>query len=175
MLLYNWCGYPLLNAYLQSRSTKQIQVRLDDNNYDDSELISVKVPAGHLSYYNSSNQFVRVDGQLEINGMQYIFVKRRLFNDSIEMLCIPNQAATHLNKAKSDYFKLLNDVQRRGQDKKSDSHSNKNFAGGDYCIVNGLFHINNLLFPSVNTSCCYSEKLPVYSAFRDERPPQKIA
>ena len=131
ILLFNWCGYQVLTAYLENRANAQLQTKLDSNNYKESELISVKVPVQNLSYYNSSTQFERVEGQIEIHGLQYSYVKRRLFNDSIEMLCIPNRSAIHLKNAKNDFFKLVNDIQRPGQDKKADSHTFKNITG-DY-------------------------------------------
>ncbi|HCL82450.1 MAG TPA: hypothetical protein DIC22_00680, partial [Chitinophagaceae bacterium] len=101
----------MLHAYLENRATKQQQVKLDNHNYDESELVTLKVPAEHLAYHNVSMQFERVDGQIEIGGLQYSYVKRRLFNDSIEMVCIPNPAAMNLKSVKNDFIKLVNDLQ----------------------------------------------------------------
>jgi hypothetical protein len=172
MLLFNWCGYQLLNAYLENRSFLQLRVKLDGNNYSESELISLKVPAANLSYYNCSKQFIRVDGQIEVGGIQYNYVKRRLFNDSIEMICIPNHEATHLNKIKNDFFNLVNDLQHPGQNKKTDSHSNKSFSGDD-CIVNALLKIEHQVFGASLKSVADALKLPRRSSFPEEQPPQK--
>jgi hypothetical protein len=174
ILLFNWCGYHILTAYLESRATGQLQSKLDDNNYKESELISVKVPVENLSYYNSSTQFERVEGQIEIHGLQYSYVKRRLYNDSIEMLCIPNHTVMHLKNAKNDFFKLINDIQRPGQDKKTDTHSYKNFTG-DFWTVNDLFKIENKFYNMQKKPLHYSVLLPSNSQPTDDRPPQKIA
>jgi hypothetical protein len=101
---------------------------LDQNNYSDADLISFKVPAVHLSSYVNSKEFQRVDGQIEIAGVQYNYVKLRYDQDSLELLCIPNKTATNLQTAKNEFFKLVNDLQHPGQSKKSDQH-NSSFKG----------------------------------------------
>ncbi len=174
ILLFNWCGYQFLTAYLENRANIQLQLKLDGNDYRESELISVKVPVENLSYYNTSSQFERVDGQIEIHGLLYSYVKCRLYNDSIEMLCIPNHSATHLKNAKNDFFKLVNDLQRPGQDKKPDSHSYKNITG-DYLAVSDLFKIENRVYNLRKKSMQNSASLPLHSLPTDEHPPQKIA
>jgi hypothetical protein len=164
----------LLNAYFEIRATKQLQIKLDDNNYNESELISVKVPVEHLSYCNSSDQFVRVEGQIEIEGLQYSYVKRRLYNDSIEMLCIPNHTAIHLTKARNEFYKLVNDLRNPGQEKKTDSHISKNFTG-EYCTVDNLLRIENLFSRVQNNYFDFSGTLPFVSLSAEEHPPQVIS
>lgn len=147
ILIFNWCGYRLLTAYMENKADRHFIAQLDNNNYDASELISIKVPASHLTYYTNSTQFERIDGQIEIGGIKYNYVKRRLFNDSLELLCIPNHTATQLQSARDEFFKLVNDLQHTGQSKKSDSHpsSSKN-PSLDYYTVNDPFKITNLNF-----------------------------
>ncbi len=174
ILVFNWCGYRLLTACLEAGANEQLKISLDDNKYDESELISIKVPAERLSYYNNSSQFERVDGEIEIGGLQYNYVKRRLYNDSIEMLCVPNHSAMHLRKADNDFFKLVNNLQRPAQDKKTDSHSYKSFSG-DYFTANDLFNITDPFCNMKKSSFYYSVMLPFGSKFTEERPPQKMA
>jgi hypothetical protein len=77
----------LLFSSLLDKADRELETRLDENRYDESQLISIKVPVTHLSYYNTSDQFERVDGNIEFGGIQYKYVKRRIFNDSLEVLC----------------------------------------------------------------------------------------
>ncbi len=128
LLLFNWVGYQLYTAILQDRADKMMVADLDQNNYSDADLISIKVPAVHLSSYVDSKEFQRVDGTIEIEGVQYNYVKRRYVADYLELLCIPNKTATRLQTAKNEFFKLVNDLQHPGQSKKSDQH-NTSFKG----------------------------------------------
>lgn len=109
--MFNLVGYRLLVTCMQERMDRNMVASLDDNHYDESQLVSVKVPISHLSYYNSSNQFERVDGSVELGGVQYRYVKRRIYNDSLEFLCLPDRAATALQTVKSDFDRLVNGFQ----------------------------------------------------------------
>ena len=154
ILLFSWYGYKLLSFYLEDKANRQLEARLDEDRYDESELISIKVPSTHLSYYNSSTQFERVDGQIEVGGVQYKYVKRRLFNDSLELLCIPNHTAMNLQTARNQFFQLVNDIQQHnGQGKKSDQSLSKTFSPTDYETVSSLtvsrLHYNTIKPPMV--------------------------
>ncbi|MDP4214363.1 MAG: hypothetical protein Q8926_17275 [Bacteroidota bacterium] len=140
LLLFNWVGYEFYTAILQNHADKTMIANLDQNNYSDADLISIKVPAIHLSSYVNSKEFQRVDGSIEIEGVHYNYVKRRFTEDSLELLCIPNKTATSLQTAKNEFFKLVNDLQHPGQSKKSDQHNSsfKGFNAEYYAEVSAL-------------------------------------
>jgi hypothetical protein len=170
ILLFNWFGYRLLISFVEYKVDAQLEAHLDENNYDELQLVSIKAPTTYLSYYNNSKLFERVDGQLEINGVQYKYVKRRLFNDSVELLCIPNQAAMKLRVAKNDYFKLVNDLQHK-ENKKNSSDFSKNIST-DYQPVNTAFLLNDLHFTSSKWAHYVQNSRPLYCASIIENPPE---
>lgn len=106
ILLFNWIGYQLVTGYWRERAKTDLEARLDDDDYDGSQLISIKLPATHLAYYNSSPQFERVNGSLELNGVVYKYVKRRLYNDTLEWLCLPDQGAMKLRASAHKIFDI---------------------------------------------------------------------
>ena len=176
VLCFNWFGYRLLTAYMQTRSDKQLEARLDDNRYDESQLISIKIPS-HLVYSNPSMQFERVDGQVEVGGILYKYVKRRIYNDSLELLCIPNHAAMGLRTAKNEFFQLVNDIQHNGQDNKTNSHpgTSKSPVSPEYLGIDRLFAINSLQaidLPFVFTD--HSSALSSNKPQPAERPPDQF-
>ena len=174
ILFFNWYGYQLLSSYLESRANKQLVARLDQNNYDESQLLSIKVPAAHLSYYNSSTQFERVDGRIEVGGIEYNYVKRRLFNDSLELLCIPNHTAMGLQTAKNEFFKLVNDLQQHnGQGKKSGSHpdASKTFSSTDYDATLALFVMEDRCFTILSRASRNVTAISSAYIFTAEQPP----
>ena len=172
ILLFNWYGFRALTAYLENRADKVLTAGLDDHAYNETDLISLKVPASRLAYYNNSQQFERVDGHIEIRGLQYNYVKRRLFNDSIEMLCIPNPMAIQLKKDKIDFFKLVNDLTAHpGQGKKSGSPSFRSFSA-DYDAVSLSFQIPQLVNNLSPLHSIYNDRLSNPAVLSDDRPPQ---
>jgi hypothetical protein len=122
ILLFNWFGYRFLISLMEDTAKEQLEQRLDETRYDESQLFSIKIPATNLAYYTNSSLFERIDGQIEIEGIQYKYVKRRLYRDSLELLCIPDQAAMRLQTAKINFFQLVYDLQHNLQGKKSGLH-----------------------------------------------------
>ena len=133
VLLFNWGGYHLFTDYLENKADQQLEASLDDNNYKESELISFKVPA-NLPYYTNSENYERVNGEININGVDYKYVKRRMYNDSVELLCIPNVTKTGLENARNDFYRLANDLVSNGASKKSTANHNHTtkFSVQDY-------------------------------------------
>ncbi len=172
LLLFNWIGYELYTAVLQSDADKTMVANIDENNYSDADLISIKVPAVHLSSYVNSKEFQRVDGQIEIAGVQYNYVKRRFAEDSLELLCIPNKTATSLQTAKNEFFKLVNDLQHPGQSKKSDQH-NSSFKGfnAEYYADQQAIAIPDLTLVSLKATDHYLLQIPSVYLTRAGQPP----
>ena len=175
ILFFNWYGYQLLSAYWQNSSDRRLEASLDKDNFDDSQLISLKIPLTTLSYYNASTRFERVDGQIDIHGVHYKYVKRRIYQDSLELLCIPNMAAMKLQTAKNDFFRQVNDLQQQSQGKKSNAHPTKDNAK-DYCpSTTGPIVTNALATTAAPSTGLYvPSRLPSLYAPIAENPPEQL-
>jgi hypothetical protein len=114
---FNVAGYQLVYNYLSNKSDKNLESALDANNYKDEDLITIKQPT-NLPYYTDSKEFQRVDGEVEINGIKYKYVKSRIYNGYLEMLCIPNKAKMQIEESKNDYAKVAHDFQQNDTQKK---------------------------------------------------------
>ena len=77
----------------------------------------LRIPADALPYCNSSRDFQPAEGYIEIGNLRYREVKKRVYNDSVEFLCIIDGAANRLRSAGNDYFSLVNDLQKHGHSK----------------------------------------------------------
>ena len=119
ILLFNWIGYRFFSDFLQHRANVQLEAKLDKNDYKDEELIEIKVPI-NLPYQLNWKSFERFDGEVDVDGIHYKYVKRKIYNDSLVLLCLPNEAKQNLEKAKENYFKGVNDIDQSSQ-KKSDN------------------------------------------------------
>jgi hypothetical protein len=176
LLLFNWIGYEIYTAVLEDHADKSMVANLDQNNYSDADLISIKVPAVHLSSYVNSKEFQRVDGQIEFEGIQYNYVKRRFIEDSLELLCIPNKTATRIQTARNEFFKLVNDLQHPGQSKKSDQH-NSSFKGfsAEYFSNMQVIVIPDLALVRLKTTDHYLLQIPSVYLTRAGQPPDFIS
>ena len=113
-----------------------MEMALDGNDYSDDQLITIKQPT-NLPYYKNTTAYQRVDGEIEIGGIYYKYVKCRIYNDSLELLCIPNTGKMKIQAAKADFSRLASDVQQSTDQKKKSQSENKSFQKvlGDYEVV----------------------------------------
>jgi hypothetical protein len=120
MLLFNWCGYRWVLNYMQQKADVTLEAKLDNNDYDESQLIEIKIPI-NMPYQTSWADFERYDGAVEVNGIHYKYVKRKIENGQLVLKCIPNEAKQRLQNAGDNFFKLVNDLQQDHSAKKSNS------------------------------------------------------
>ena len=174
MLFFNWYGYQLLNNYWQDRADQRLEASLDKKDYDQSQLLSLKVPITSLAYYNSSTSFERVNGQIDIGGIQYKYVERRIFRDSIEYRCIPNLAGMNLKSAKDNFFQLVNDLSHNGQEKKTPHSSQYKSVSQDYtAIPSASFQSDAGVALATQKSLLTPADLPSFYAPTAEMPPDQ--
>jgi hypothetical protein len=137
--LFNLIGYQLMYSFLENLSNNKFEETVSTRSYSEGDLISFKIPIEHLSYYSNSYQYEQASGSMEINGAQYRYVKRRVFNDTLELWCLPNYEAMRIGNAKEEFFRLVSDLEHAGQNKKSDSRpgSSRNL-GLEYLVIDEL-------------------------------------
>lgn len=105
--LFNLAGYAILFEYFIVQSDKQLVSQLDASQYNDNELIVVKIPLP-MPYLSNWNEYERVNGEIEFNGVYYNYVKRKLCNDTLFLLCLPNKSKTQFYHARHEYAKQVN-------------------------------------------------------------------
>ena len=120
---FNLFGYKLYTSFMENEASKSLESALDKNNYNEAELISIKKPI-NLPYYNNTKEFSRIDGEVEIDGVFYKYVKCRIYNDCVEMLCLPNTQKTKIKKSGDDYFKIIADIQKNTNEKNKSNSGN---------------------------------------------------
>jgi len=98
-------------------------------------------------------EYKRFDGEVEMNGIHYNYVKRKLSNDTLYLLCIPNRDRTKLAAAKLNYLGDSNDVTSPLNGKKTPASGSVQKAfNQDYC---NLIPDYNALTATILISNCY--------------------
>jgi hypothetical protein len=110
IVLFNFYGYRILISYLQFNQTTHLENKVDQQQYSDDELISIKTTL-HLPYYSGSSEFERAYGSIKVGGIDYEYVKKRVYNDTLELLCIPNHSKTSLHHLSNEITKMAADGQ----------------------------------------------------------------
>ena len=132
---------------LQQKANKQLVSKIDKSDYDESNLITVKVPLS-MPYLTNWNDFKRTDGELTLNGKIYHYVKEKVFNGELILMCLPDVQKMNLQTAKIDFFKTQNDLQNNTSKNSGENSHAVKFSISDYIkienAVNAFVFISNI-------------------------------
>lgn len=116
--LFGLGGYQLLFNQLDHKADKAFVAALDDQAYNENDLIEIKVPI-ELPYMQNWEAYERYDGEVIVDGVHYNYVKRKLVNDSMSFLCLPNVEKNRLYNARETFFALVNEIDKQEGKKES--------------------------------------------------------
>ena len=158
--------------YMEVRQDARMEAKLDQKNYTASELISIKTKLD-LPYYNGSTDgFERAYGSVTVNGLEYQFVMRRVFLDSMELLCLPHTAKMKIEKAGNELNKLSFGDQPSQSNKKAGviKISLPDFFQENVAPAAKINLTNTIIRPSV-----FVYSLPSKHGLRQEQPPDVMS
>ncbi len=100
LLLTNHFGYRVIFMFAEQVADNSLETALDNIEYEEDELLTITVPLSNPYQLNQSD-FERVDGEINIDGKVFRYVKRKIVNGDLILKCIP-----HHEKMKIQYEKL---------------------------------------------------------------------
>jgi hypothetical protein len=116
LLLLNVMGYYGVFLGLQYKNDRDMIQRLDQDDYSDSETVTIKIPIS-IPYASDTEDFERVDGKFEHEGEFYRLVKQRLSHDTLYVVVVKDQENKKIDEAITSFVKTFTD-------KPADSSSN---------------------------------------------------
>ena len=171
LLLFNWYGYRFVINYLQQKAYNQLEARLDVNDYDESQLMEIRVEL-NIPYQYSWSNFERHSGEVELDGKTYAYVERKVEDGYLVLKCIPNEAKQELKKAGDILFITNNGVDQERNGKEQPASKILKSITGDYddhSFSYNLKEINDINKGSLQSGTTFfnSVTLPVA-----EQPPE---
>lgn len=142
LFLFNFFGYRFVFNYQQKQADLRLEASLDKDDFNEADLITVTVPLS-VPYQNNQQNFERVDGELKIDGKLYKYVKRKISQGQLVLLCLPNNDKMKLQSAKEEFFKYANDLVQNNSSNKS-SHT----KSGIFKNILGEYDHHHLAYPA---------------------------
>lgn len=118
LLLFNWYGYRFVFNYLQNKADAELNAKIDGSDYDESQLIEIKVPID-IPYQYTSSDFERSYGEIEQDGKIYSYVKRKIEDGFLILKCIPNIQKEKIQDAKHLLVRVNNGIDQEQNGKTS--------------------------------------------------------
>lgn len=162
-------GYSLLYNYFIAQSDKHVIVQLDKADYKLSELVELKI-ALHSPYITNTKDYERMDGQIQLNHIDYNYVMRKVHSDTLYLLCLPNYNKTQLCNSKINYAKQANDFP--SNKKSHDTGSKKVSSANDYDFSVAQYHLLKPIPELIYHNRFTVSSLPAISIATPWQPPQ---
>jgi len=145
-------GYYGVFVGLKYKNDKDMILRLDAENYSESEEITIKVPIS-IPYAADSKSFERVNGKFEFKGELYRLVKQRLSQDTLYVVCVKDNKDKLIDEAITSFVKTFTD-------KPVDNHSNSKIT------VSFIKDYIPQTFSLLSQSCGWESDVVQHDAFK---------
>lgn len=86
------------------RSDQQQVQKIDAGKYDRNSLTILKVPL-LLPYGSDWQDFERAEGFIEVDGVPYTYVEKKISRDTLYLACLPNEGKAKLKKTAVNFTK----------------------------------------------------------------------
>jgi hypothetical protein len=166
LFAFNTFGFYLFVSYAKRRADADLVAELDNGDYSESELVTVKIPL-NLPYEANWNDFQRVNGEIDINGTIYNYVQRKVYNDTLILQCIVSIEKTSLQKKANDYYGKVNDLPGNNNNKKTEAFKQFFSYYDNHAFSYDFYNLdNNVFLRSPDGALLMHQYLPV-----NEQPP----
>ena len=109
---------------LQQKSNNELVSNLDNNKYNDADLVTITVPLS-MPYLTDSKDFERKDGEITIDGKIYHYVKQKVSQGNLVLMCLPDEHKMQIQSAKDEFFKLANELQNNNSSSKKSGENSQ--------------------------------------------------
>ncbi|MDP3469739.1 MAG: hypothetical protein Q8S11_15465 [Daejeonella sp.] len=109
LFLFNIAGYKGLFFFLTQSADERLAEKIKDGSDLDKDLIMVKFPF-NVPYLSDSKDFESMEGEVNVKGTIYKYVKRKISRDTLFLICIENKEKTLIEKKRAEYFNKVNDL-----------------------------------------------------------------
>jgi glutamate racemase len=103
VLLFNVIGYRMVFSYLEKEASQELTASIETKNFDESNLIEIKTELNMP--YVSDKDYENAYGETVIKGVHYQYVKRKIENNVLYLMCLSNDAKTVLAETKNNVEK----------------------------------------------------------------------
>ncbi|HEY5749442.1 MAG TPA: hypothetical protein VIU12_25415 [Chryseolinea sp.] len=114
VFLFNVVGYYPVFWGLKYRARIEMNQRLDDENYNTEETVTIKIPLT-VPYNTFGQDYERMTGSFEHRGEFFNLIKQKLEKDTLYIVCIKDHKEKQLHAAMTDFIKLSTDIPTSSQ------------------------------------------------------------
>jgi hypothetical protein len=174
VLLFNVFGYRIVFSYLEKKASQVLTASIETKSFDESNLIEIKTDLNMP--YIADKEYETAYGETVIKGVHYQYVKRKIENNVMYLMCLPNEEKIILAETKSNVEKNNAETGNSTSKHKSPVQKILKSIQTEYIQNTFFYDVVDLVniattLPKVANSKVYS----LYAALTPEQPPECFA
>lgn len=133
----NTIGYYGILLLTKRELARQIVEKIDENASEMNGNLILKIPVP-LPYLIDSEEYERAEGEINYEGEVYRFIKRRLYRDTLYIVCVRDARGTAVENLISEYSKTFsNETQEQSPVQKLFGTIVKFYVLRDPAVISG--------------------------------------
>jgi len=169
LMVFNLAGYRWLFSAIEKNATANLEQKISAGKYSDEQLVEIRIPL-NMPYY-SDKDYEEVYGETDFNGEHYQYVKRKVSDNTLYLLCLPNKEKTSLIKVKNEFTKAVNDVPGNNEGSQQKSGFIK-LLTAEFRVNETAFDINNYSISSLSFVSRNADAKDLFIPLTDAQPPE---
>ncbi len=105
LLLFTSGGYRVLVNWLEHRAQQDMQVVIEERNFDPAQLVELSVSLD-LPYLSDWHDWEAVEGIVSIDGTPHQYVERMLKGGKMHYRCLPNNGMEQVQSARDRFMQF---------------------------------------------------------------------
>ena len=90
---------------MEKQSSVNLNTAIEKNNYSEDDLVEIKIPLNNP--YISDHSYEDAFGETTVKGKSYQYVKRKISENTLYLMCLPNEEKASLTTTKNKVFSLI--------------------------------------------------------------------
>jgi glutamate racemase len=162
-------------SYLEKEASQELTASIETKSFDENNLIEIKTDLNML--YVSDKDYENAYGETVIKGVHYQYVKRKIENNVLYLMCLPNDAKTVLAETKTAIEKNNAETGNSNSKQKRPVQKILKSTQTEYVQNHYSYQIDNIIIITSSTllNNRNSKLSSLFTPLTPEQPPECIA
>jgi glutamate racemase len=162
-------------SYLEKEASQELVASIETKSFDENNLIEIKTDLNMP--YVSDKDYENAYGETVIKGVHYQYVKRKIENNVLYLMCLPNDTKTVLAETKTTIEKNNAETDNSSSKQKSPVQKILKSTQTEYVQNHYSYQIDNIvIIPSSILLNNRNNKLSsLFTPLTPEQPPECFA
>lgn len=111
LIFFNTIGYYYVLLLIETNQLTEAIAKISESENEISGNLLIKIPLS-MPYGRNDSEYKRAYGEFALDGQVYHFVKKKVYNDTLFVICLRDTKATEIKKRIHDHSKSYSDQQQ---------------------------------------------------------------